>query len=392
MSKHFLFLAFLALTVSCNQKQSKKSVSNIIDFTTIVEKPTVLNGTNLFESIQYIPLESKEENLISGSPFPYITDDEIIIKQKKQILRFERETGKLIGKIGTQGNGPNEFQRTSRGLPFDEKNKTILALQKGGKSFIKYDFNGNVIDKFKAVEAYGTTSFINDSVYASFIPNFMGNQEIKIYTFNNKDETISQFPNFETFSNAGNSISVLSFEGIFYRWNNRLYFKEAFNDTLFHVTPNALKPHYIFNFGGYATTYSKRSEQLKPHTKQDGTKWQPVDKLFLGIHMVESSKYILHQYRYKKESYWASFDKENQTSVSYKNNGNMIWKDNKSYPFKFQKTYVNSKNELVTYMQAIDIIQWFEEHPEIKLPENLKQLKSLTENDNPVIIIAQLKQ
>ncbi|MCL3781797.1 6-bladed beta-propeller [Prolixibacteraceae bacterium JC049] len=391
IKKTYLMLFIIAVLTCCKSKETTPPKSNIIDFSTIVEKPTIFNGTDLFESIQYIPLETKEGSLISGSPSPYITNNEIIIKQRKQMLRFERKTGKLIGEIGKQGNGPNEFDRTLWGVPFDEKNKTIIAKKKGGKSLIKYDLEGNVLDKFDAATSYGNTSFINDSIYACYIPNLMGKQETKINIFNNKGKTLTKFPNFQSFSNTDNSITILAFEGILYRWNKQLYFKEAFNDTLFHVTKDALKPHYIFNFGKYATTYSKRNELLKQHVKQDGTKSQAVDKLFLGIHMVESSKYLLHQYRYQKESYWACFDKEKQASASYKNNGNMTWKGSKNYPFKFNKTYINSKNELVTYMQAIDIIQWFDEHPKAQLPESLKHLKKLTENDNPVIIIAQLK-
>ena len=55
---------------------------------------------------------------------------------------------------------------------------------------------------------------------------------------------------------------------------------------------------------------------------------------------------------------------------------------------------VNQSDELVAYMEAGDIAEWFEENREKakKLPEHLKKLSKLTSEDNPVIIIAKLKK
>ena len=54
----------------------------------------------------------------------------------------------------------------------------------------------------------------------------------------------------------------------------------------------------------------------------------------------------------------------------------------------------NQSGEMVAYMEAGDIADWFEENPEkVKaLPQQLQKLSKLTSEDNPVVVIAKLKQ
>jgi len=55
---------------------------------------------------------------------------------------------------------------------------------------------------------------------------------------------------------------------------------------------------------------------------------------------------------------------------------------------------INNDGELLAYMEAGDIVDWFNENPEKakKLPEHLKNLSKLKPEDNPVVVIIKLKQ
>ena len=61
------------------------------------------------------------------------------------------------------------------------------------------------------------------------------------------------------------------------------------------------------------------------------------------------------------------------------------------YPFLWS---VNQYGEMVSYMEAGDIIDWFEANPEKakKLPKYLQAMFKLKIDDNPVIVIAKLKK
>lgn len=57
-------------------------------------------------------------------------------------------------------------------------------------------------------------------------------------------------------------------------------------------------------------------------------------------------------------------------------------------------TLENWDNSLVVFLQPIDILTWFEEHPEEaeKLQPEIRRLQEIKEDDNPVLVIANLKK
>lgn len=59
----------------------------------------------------------------------------------------------------------------------------------------------------------------------------------------------------------------------------------------------------------------------------------------------------------------------------------------------FDLSTVSKSNELVGFVDAFKIKEWFEKNPEKagRLPQKLSELSSIKEEENPVVIIATLK-
>ena len=56
---------------------------------------------------------------------------------------------------------------------------------------------------------------------------------------------------------------------------------------------------------------------------------------------------------------------------------------------------INEKNEIITYIEAFDVVEWFEKNKAQveKLPPALRQkLAGMDEEDNPVVVILTLKK
>lgn len=62
--------------------------------------------------------------------------------------------------------------------------------------------------------------------------------------------------------------------------------------------------------------------------------------------------------------------------------------------FPMNYNFINSHNELIGYLEAYKIEQWFKDNPEkaSQLPQHLREFKKLTEHDNPVVMIVRMKE
>ncbi len=53
-----------------------------------------------------------------------------------------------------------------------------------------------------------------------------------------------------------------------------------------------------------------------------------------------------------------------------------------------QPTFVTANGEFAQIIPAETIAEWFEEHPDVTgLPEEVKALKGITADDNPVVVL-----
>ena len=53
-----------------------------------------------------------------------------------------------------------------------------------------------------------------------------------------------------------------------------------------------------------------------------------------------------------------------------------------------QPTFVTADGEFAQIIPAETIAEWFEEHPDVtELPEEVKALKGITTEDNPVVVL-----
>jgi len=92
---------------SCSQKTPK--TLPVIDVIGAFDRTRTLLLTDIVESVEYVKLETTPECLLGEGISVKIADRLYIHNAKtKQILVFDR-SGKFIGPIGSQGQGPGEY-------------------------------------------------------------------------------------------------------------------------------------------------------------------------------------------------------------------------------------------------------------------------------------------
>lgn len=142
----FLLLigVFVLLGCSSNKKQEPISKSGIpvINLSEDVSTVPSLLLSEVAEKLEIVPLEMTDESVLSDITEMQVTDHNIWIDHGREfyIYRFSR-TGKFLNKIGSIGQGPGEYTTYSTFLVDEDKKEVYIIANTNG--VLAYDFEGN---------------------------------------------------------------------------------------------------------------------------------------------------------------------------------------------------------------------------------------------------------
>lgn len=392
---YFIILLIIPTAImSCKPKVSEHKFIQKINLENALNNSDNSLKFEIFEDISYLQLETKANTVISGYPCFFCTENYILSNAFKQIYLYDISTGSFIREIGEFGRGPNAYRATISTSPFIEKDKLIYA-EEWNNVYCAYNFSGKKVTKAKLPHRYiSSFGMVNDSVYSGFIHGYIGRKEKRIINFNKNGDILKIFPNHLNYGKVDKSFMYNGWEGLYYPYKGTLNFKEIYNDTLVHVKSDTLLPRFVFDMGKYSPPPGNRSELEKVITRDElGMVTWLLDDYVRTTHLCETDRYLLFEFKYKTLHYWGYFDKKTKKTEVIKNTAN-IQINGISFPFRLTRASVNQKEQLlISFIPAYELVSWLKEIglKSKKLPPKLSRLKNVTENDNPVVIIAKLK-
>jgi hypothetical protein len=266
-------------------------------------------------------------------------------------------------------------------MTFNTETQSVYAVR--SKKRYEYSLEGKLTGTRDVPELVGEYANLDANTLAAFLPNYQGNEKNKIVLVNKSGAVTKTFPNYLS-APPTQAFMVWNPNAFFYKFDKQLFFCELFNDTVFHVTANSLTPKYIFNMGKYSAPYEMRTS----------ANFEP-DKYFFIKGIFESPNYLFTTFGFNKKIYTALYDKSKKSTVvndpeSDSGNG-VINNTNEFVPLSIST--LNENNELICSIDAFKIVKWFKDNPKKinMLPQNLKDLQTVKETDNPVIIVVKLK-
>lgn len=146
MKHMFLLLigVFVLLGCSSNKKQEPISKSGIpvINLSEDVSTVPSLLLSEVAEKLEIVPLEMTDESVLSDITEMQVTDHNIWIDHGREfyIYRFSR-SGKFLNKIGSIGQGPGGYTNYSTFLVDEDKKEVYIIANTNG--VLAYDFEGN---------------------------------------------------------------------------------------------------------------------------------------------------------------------------------------------------------------------------------------------------------
>lgn len=305
-----LSLGLLCILYSCNLTHDTINQGVVINLSEIREE--VIPMSKIFSDVEYIILETKRESVFDYWADLYVTDEQILIVDERALL-FDRHTGKFLKEISRKGRGPNEYMTTMRNS-FDNSSKVIYFNQ--GNRFIGINIENDSVEYIQnpTSEQYKNTTFgahvimnlarLDDNHIFAFVNNISGNDTVKGIIFNSEGTILRSFPNYLSFEKTGTRLGM--YPAMYYYYNDKLFFKEPFNDTVFYVDKDHLTPVFSFSLGHLSQTYEKQYEKQR--------------KDFININRITETKgYIFFSYWINHVTYGGYYCKKTGKTFVCKN-------------------------------------------------------------------------
>lgn len=406
------FLIGLALTgvlASCGQAPREEGLKRI-DVGTAYASQASLKASDYFRKVRYIPLETTEQSLVGNNPEIWIADDHLIVSTEQGCLSFDKESGRFISSIGHKGNDPQGCLSFSGWL--NAAAQTIYFPAGNGRSVI-YDTEGNFVGEQKDLDQtdglFGIDSYdyLDAHILVEHLPATATKPD-RVILF--RDTTlIAAFPshgeplfplakamadiegiNVQNDKDTGHNIIYITFkdgqqngfiptEQPFWHVKDRLFFREQFNDTLYQVSPEGLSPVSRLDFG---TIRWDRKDRFNPEK----------DKAAYPFAIYENERllwlrFAVNLYHPEELKFYNAVYDKSRDEVKVSPFKEQVTDDINGF-FPLQPTFITPMGEFAQLVSAATLLEWFDTHADNEAwPEEIKNLRKLTEEDNPVVIL-----
>ena len=382
IKNYVILLIFLNITLFLNSQNVLKI--NIEEG--LNELETSIKCSYFINRIEYIPLENKQDFMIHSNPKVSVVDQLVIIRTLSNCLVFDKNSGEFIRKIGNRGRGPNEF-RSAQG--FINPVKETIYFIGWHSNLLEFGFDGGFLrsikipeykDDFESPSMPTHYTYWNNNIVCYFA-NIMGNEKKLLMTFNNNGEIIYVHKNSNIYPNM--KFSLTTKESKFYHFEDNLFFKENYNDTVYNVTNKGLNPKIVLFTGKYRKPYE---------SKWWTNKKMKHSEFITPYNLIETKSFIFFKFFFQGRLLYGIFKKENDR-FKLTELGKGVDNDIDGF-IPFLPVTISNDGDLVGIIDAYIILQWFKDNPEkaAELPPHLQKLKEIKEMDNPVVIIGKIKE
>ncbi len=386
------YLLLLNFSTSFCQNLNKSSLI-VFDLEKAFSRQEEVPLSKFLKSINYVTLETNPHSIIGRFAHFEVTDEYIIVRDNsipKQILLFDRKTGKFIKSIGKYGRGPNEYSRFSY-IPYDPDKRVLYAVN-SLRQLLVYNLSDSDVEIIKTPDFVGSGEIIqlrkkemsfdimmDDKIFVGYFINPLGLEKNVLALFT-KDEVLKIFPNYQALKTMSHGIGGLMNDNhTIYRQDNKIYFLEVFSDTLFQLTRDSLIPRYYFKMGKFNVTWQINASM--------DHKFGMNYFYMLGID--ESTKYLFINTLFKGTQYLGYVDKLNNTVTFCKLNSSGVsaFKDDISGLLDVKPVDITEKKEMIYIIRPLDLIKWFKENPEkvASASKSCPWIKDIDEFSNPII-------
>lgn len=389
-------IVLLLFNASCKSTIKEIDELKTFDLTTLPEVKNVKLSELGFKNIEYIPLETTDSSLIQRkySPISFYKvlsgDGFFIVRQFTTVLKF-KDDGSFIRKIGTVGRGPGEFQ-VCHDIDVDELGR-IYIVDAWKEKFFKYSENGDLIKIFNSPLVRKAVEFIYfDGKFLCYNQNNLADIANSFNLTDTNGAMLKSFPNKYPFSKHSSAFGF-NHENMFYRFDNKVFTKEVYCDTIFEFNNLSFKPHIVIHVGDRLITPEVRS-------KTDGLE---ILKTYINpFNLFEFGDFVYYEFQTEMISYQDikvySFIGSKKEDFEALIDGHKGLENDLDGGPSIVPITIKDDSTIIAMVEALELKNYIASDTFInsnpKYIEKKKQLEtlanSLKETDNPILILVGL--
>jgi len=412
MKKSPSILIWITLLIfGCSSEKPNKEFK-IIDLENSIGKSKAVYLSEIAESIEYIPLETRKESIVGQilSDRLKLEDNLIVIEfaGNRNLKIFQRD-GKFVDTLNKVGNGPDEVLTISD-IDFSPGKKTISLYDT--YKLIEFDIFGNKIRKIDVSKTKLYCEYLtgftklgdNYYVFPASNYDFHIKSEYSIFVLDTLSQIVlkTPYPKEEIeFVNSITGENSYSPEPKVFKFKNKVRVINGYNPYIVSINEDlTVDTAYVINYGKY-----NRKDFPDGHSSRNNI---PCLEFYGKI--FEGSSYLLMQFRtgtlpIKKREMLS----RNGVKITHSLACSIFDKKSGEFSFidpcdlnefgiiddiyggpAFWPMYISKDDYMINIIDAYKFIQYAQTH---KVTEKIKKIAdSLNENDNPVVVLVKLKR
>lgn len=394
------FLFIILLFNSCTSVNSRKEKLTVIDIESSINNYELVNLSDYASDLKYIQLETNDSALIGAiANIVYECNKIYISDQSESIYVFDTE-GKHLKTLNKKGRGPGEYNRLVNFFVNPDNGYLHIITS---KALLCYDNELNFVEEIEKPENdlfLISAKLIAEDIYAVVL----NGKRHSIQIVDGKSKNVYYQKSAERESLGNGYMAKFTLFNIF-QTAGELRYLSVLNDTIYSFTDDYKeKPDYYLNYGKY-----REPEQV---TVED---FGSSDLNFVSLLSIRESDELIFMYIFlrglckepvisyatnpdgsrreiRSNTAYAVYDKKlNEFKILLQPVKGMLgFADDLTGGIPFWPKYISSNNNLVSYLTPQKIKSFAETNN--NAGESVKILASkLSENDNPVVIIASPK-
>jgi hypothetical protein len=331
----------------------------------------------LFDSIKPIFFETTDHSLIGEYPNVIFTKKNIFIKTENSIKVFSPD-GKYLNSINKRGNGKGEYTGISDFFINEELNR-VEILDKRQKKVLYYNYNGEYIDEQPI--GIWAIKIVRDSQNRLYTYSGYERDEDNIFQFNVYGEAENHSFS-EIDKNKSKFLHIANPVYFFKSGKDRILFFEPFNDTIYTLKKDGIKPEYVISYNGQNIPESFYRNNNFPDVLEFFQEFNKHNYINSTYNVVETDRKILFYYLNGGKKHLVVYDKTEKKAYSYDKIIDDYFTDGVELPFQDEEfIFFAEKNTVMFLIHP----SWFITNKDRIISKDIASgLSNLNEEDNPV--------
>ncbi|TKG92851.1 6-bladed beta-propeller [Puteibacter caeruleilacunae] len=379
-SSLLLLLLIVCNLISCNRSPKEREISRnpffIVDIERDIANQDTLALSAIADSVTVIPLETSDKCLISKVVNLAANSACIFVRTvDRELFVFNRD-GTFLSKIGNRGRGPKEYRKI---IHFDVDEEYVYLLDYG--RILQYKLSGELVNVVSLPKLASRIVKLQDDRILLYIPDSQFRNAEDQYSFlvtNTSGDSLkivktTKLRDYSKEKVANNYVQI----GFSRKYN--IAYNETFNDTLFHLNPATWEKRKfgMINYGIHGIKLNMPYKEVvqAPHNLRINS-------------LIDLNNYLLLHYACQCMGnnvwYWAVYNKEEDRLF------NLIDRANESRIINDLDDGPNLHPFCIDNNEIMGLLYAYET-PNFSYTHNGKK-KKICDNDNPIVMIARLKE